>query len=99
MSTRARYLSIIAALFVFSAGTGLAQAGECTRLAFSVNDYGLEGPKKDAQELLDKYIVKWTAKKGIKKYRVGKKTVSCKLFLDVGLFDEHTCRAEASVCW
>lgn len=76
-----------------------AQARECTRLAFSVNDYGIEGPKRDAQQLLDEYIKKWTAERGIKNYTVGKKDVSCKLFLDFIVFDEHTCRAEAPVCW
>jgi len=76
-----------------------AQARECTRLAFSVNDYGIEGPKRDAQKLLDEYIERWTAERGIKNYTVGKKDVSCKLFLDFIVFDEHTCRAEAPVCW
>ena len=36
---------------------------------------------------------------GVKKYTTGKKDVKCELFLDFGVFDEHTCRAEASVCW
>ncbi len=76
-----------------------AQARECTRLAFSVNDYGIEGPKRDAQRLLDEYIQKWTAERGIQKYSVGEKEVTCKLFLDFIVFDEHTCRAEAPVCW
>lgn len=76
-----------------------AQARECTRLAFSVNDYGIEVPKRDSQRLLDDYIKKWTAERGIENYTVGKKEVSCKLFLDFGFFDEHTCRAEAPVCW
>ncbi|MFM9938456.1 MAG: hypothetical protein ACKVP7_03040 [Hyphomicrobiaceae bacterium] len=72
---------------------------KCTRLAFSVNDYGKEGPTKDAKDLLDKYIASEMAKKGIKTYRVGKKDVTCELFLDVLLFDEHTCKAAATVCW
>lgn len=71
----------------------------CTRLGFSVNDYGKEGPTKDAQDLLDKYIARWAAERGIKKYNVGKKEVSCELFLDFVVFDEHTCKAEATVCW
>jgi hypothetical protein len=71
----------------------------CTRLAFSVNDYGKEGPTKDALKLLDKYIADWTKAKGIKGYTVGKKDVSCELFLDFGVFDEHTCKASALVCW
>jgi hypothetical protein len=78
--------------------TGPANAA-CQKLAFSVNDYGKEGPTRDALALLDKYIADWTQEKGIKKYTVGKKDVNCELFLDVGLFDEHTCKATANVCW
>jgi hypothetical protein len=74
-------------------------AAKCTRLGFSVNDYGKDGPTKDAKDLLDKYIASEMAKRGIKSYRAGKKDVKCELFLDVGLFDEYTCRAEATVCW
>ena len=76
-----------------------AADAKCTRLGFSVNDYGKDGPTKDAMNLLDKYIAKWAADNGIKKYTTGKKSVSCELFLDFGVFDEHTCKAEASVCW
>ena len=71
----------------------------CTRLGFSVNDYGKEGPTRDAKELLDKYIAKWTSERGITKYTTGKKDVTCELFLNFIVFDEHTCKAEASVCW
>ena len=71
----------------------------CTRLAFSVNDYGKDGPTKDAKDLLDKYVARVMAERGIKSYRIGKKEVKCELFLDFGFFDEHTCRAEATVCW
>lgn len=79
--------------------TAPANARECTRLAFSVNDYGIEVPKRDSQRLLDEYIEKWTSERGIERYTVGKKEVSCELFLDFIFFDEHTCRAEAPVCW
>lgn len=71
----------------------------CQRLAFSVNDYGKDGPTKDAKDLLDKYIVTWTKEKGIAKYTVGKKDVKCELFLNFIVFDEHTCQASALVCW
>ncbi|NJO32425.1 MAG: hypothetical protein HC869_04145 [Rhodospirillales bacterium] len=30
---------------------------------------------------------------------MGKKDVSCELFLDFIVFDEHTCKASALVCW
>ena len=84
-------------------GAGLFAATEaharCTRLAFSVNDYGKEGPTKDALGLLDKYIADWTRSKGIKNYTVGKKDVSCELYLNLIVVDEHTCKASALVCW
>jgi hypothetical protein len=86
------------AALALAVAAGAADA-KCTRLGFSVNDYGKDGPTSDAKALLDKYIAKWAAEKGIKAYQTGKKDVKCELFLDVGLFDEHTCRAEASVCW
>jgi hypothetical protein len=74
-------------------------AARCARLGYSVNDYGKEGPIRDAKALLDKHIAKRMAEQGIKRFTVGKKDVKCELFLDLGIFDEHTCRAEATVCW
>jgi hypothetical protein len=74
-------------------------AAKCTRLGFSVNDYGKDGPTKDAKELLDKYIAKWATEHKIAKYTTGKKDVKCDLFLNFIVFDEHTCRAEATVCF
>ncbi len=87
-----------AATAILSAAVVPAHAA-CTRLAFSVNDYGKDGPIKDAKSLLDKYVAKWAAERNITKYRTGPKSVNCELFLDVIVFDEHTCRAEATVCW
>jgi hypothetical protein len=96
-----RLRASISALCTFTAAVMAADAASaaCTRLAFSVNDYGKDGPTKDAKDLLDKYIAKWTSERGIKKYNTGKKDVSCELYLDVGVFDEHTCKAAATVCW
>lgn len=90
--------------FIFAAGLAIvAVAGDasaaCTRLGFSVNDYGKDGPTKDAKDLLDKYVAKWAAERGIKKYTIGKKDVTCELYLNLIVVDEHTCRAEAPVCW
>jgi hypothetical protein len=78
------------------AGPALA---DCQKLGFSVNDYGKDGPTRDAKNLLDKYIADWTKANGIKGHTVGKKDVSCELFLDFIVFDEHTCKASALVCW
>lgn len=93
-------LLVAGALIGAAAVVGSVDAeAACTRLAFSVNDYGKVGPTKDALKLLDKYIADWTREKGIKKYSVGKKDVSCDLFLDLIVFDEYTCKASAMVCW
>jgi hypothetical protein len=88
-------LATVAAVFSAVAPANAA----CQRLAYSVNDYGKEGPTRDAKNLLDKYIATWTKEKGIAKYTVGKKDVKCELFLNLILFDEHTCQASALVCW
>ena len=91
-------ISAFTALLTFGLAADAANAA-CTRLSFSVNDYGKDGPTKDAKSLLDTYIAKWTAERGIKKYTTGKKDVSCELYLNLIVVDEHTCKAEASVCW
>jgi hypothetical protein len=93
------FLFRAAAAALALSGVATAADAKCTRLGFSVNDYGKDGPTNDAKALLDKYIAKWAAENGVKGYTTGKKDVKCELFLDVGLFDEHTCRAEATVCW
>ena len=85
-----------AAAAICIASTDEASAA-CTRLGFSVNDYGKEGPTRDAKQLLDKYIAKWAGDNGIAKYTTGDKDVKCELFLDFIVFDEYTCRAEAGV--
>ena len=89
---------VLTSVAMLAVGSATAYA-KCTRLGFSVNDYGKDGPTKDAKSLLDAYIAKWTAERGITKYTTGKKDVSCELFLDFGVFDEHTCKATATVCW
>ena len=94
--TTAASLSVAAALMASSA---LPASAACTRLGFSVNDYGKDGPTKDAKVLLDKYIAKWATDHGVPQYRTGIKDVKCELFLNFIVFDEHTCRAEATVCW
>jgi hypothetical protein len=98
MRLRNTFMTAACVLAVAAFSTGNAEA-RCTTLAFSVNDYGKDGPAKDAQSLLDKYIADWTKSKGIKTYTVGKKDVSCELFLNFVVFDEHTCKASARVCW
>ncbi|HEU0062395.1 MAG TPA: hypothetical protein VFR19_21115 [Hyphomicrobiaceae bacterium] len=92
------FASLAAALAVLGIGASSA-AARCTTLAFSVNDYGKDGPTKDAKDLLDKYIAKWTKDNNVATYTVGKKDVSCELFLNFIVFDEHTCKASALVCW
>ena len=98
MTTTQKILAAALCGIAIFGNAGAAQA-KCQTLAFSVNDYGKEGPAKDAAELLEKHIVKWTAEKGIRKYRKNLKEIKCELFLDVILFDEYTCTASADVCW
>ncbi|MGE0024667.1 MAG: hypothetical protein AB7S70_13680, partial [Hyphomicrobium sp.] len=62
----------------------------CKRMGFTVNDYGKDGPTRDAKDLLDKHISTWAAEQGIEKYSVGKKDVNCELFLNLIVVDEHT---------
>ncbi len=78
---------------------GDACFGGVQRFSFLVNDYGKDGPTKDAKDLLDKYIAEWMKGQNISKWTVGKKEVKCELFLDFVVFDEHTCTAMASACW
>jgi hypothetical protein len=93
MATVATLAAVVAAI------SALPASAACTRLGFSVNDYGKDGPTKDAKDLLDKHIATTMASRGITKYNTGKKDVKCELYLNLILFDEHTCRAEATVCW
>lgn len=96
-TTGSRLLATFIAVSCLIAGGSVHAA--CTKIASSVNDYGKTGPAADSQMLLDKHIATWAKEHGIKKYTTGKKAVDCKLFLDFGVFDEYTCRAEATVCW
>ena len=91
-------IALASVLVSVLAATAPAEAA-CKKFGFTVNDYGKEGPTNDAKNLLDKHIAEWAAQNGVSAYQTGKKTVSCELFLDVILFDEHTCTASASVCW
>jgi hypothetical protein len=91
-------LAVATVLVSVLAATAPADAA-CKRFGFTVNDYGKEGPTNDAKNLLDKHIAEWAAQNGVTAYQTGKKNVSCELFLDVILFDEHTCTASANVCW
>lgn len=94
-----RVVAVAACFALLSPVLATSAFAACKRLAFSVNDYGKEGPTKDALSNLDGYIKKWTSERGIKTYTVGKKDVSCELFLNFVVFDEHTCTAAAQVCW
>ena len=93
--TAALLLSLSA---VLTLSPTIAEA-KCKKFGFTVNDYGKKGPTEDAKRLLDKFIAEWMAKNNIKHYSKKPKTVSCKLFIDVGLFDEYTCRADTVACW
>ncbi len=92
-------LALASVLVAAFAAVSMPAEAACKKFGFTVNDYGKDGPTNDAKNLLDKHIAEWAAKNGVTAYQTGKKSVSCELFLDVILFDEHTCTASASVCW
>lgn len=89
----------IASVVALTLGASVPAEAACKRMGFVVNDYGKDGPTKDAQDLLEKDIAKWAAGQGVKSYTVNKKNVTCELYLDLIVFDEHTCTASATVCW
>ena len=98
MSSRST-TALLAAGAVLAAGMATPASAACKRFSFLVNDYGKDGPTKDAKDLLDKYIGEWMKQQNISKWTVGAKEVKCELFLNFVVFDEHTCTATASACW
>ncbi len=99
MTASYKFLAVLSSLLALTVVSVVPASAKCTRLAYSVNDYGKVEPAKDAKRLLDRYIASWTSERGITGYRTGPKSVNCELFLDFIVFDEYTCRAEATVCW
>ncbi len=99
MRLTVNFVAAAAAIAAFVSAVSLPALAECQKYGFTVNDYGKEGPTKDAKSLLDKLIATKMTEKGIKDFHTGKKSVSCELFLNFIVFDEHTCTAEATVCW
>jgi hypothetical protein len=99
MQSRSRFALLAAGAVALAAVAATPADAACKRLGFTVNDFGKDGPTKDAKDLLDKYIAEWTKERGIAKYTVGAKDVKCELYLNLIVVDEHTCTAHASVCW
>ena len=99
MRSTSRAAISAAALAALSLAAATPAAAICKVFAFSVNDFGKDGPTKDAKDLLDKYIGEWMKEQNISKWTVGQKEVKCELFLNFIVFDEHTCTATASACW
>jgi hypothetical protein len=93
------FVSALALAATVSAAASVSALAECKRYGFTVNDYGKDGPTNDAKSLLDKLIASKMTERGVSDYKTGKKSVSCELFLNFIVFDEHTCTAEATVCW
>jgi len=93
------FVAACALAAAFAVATTVSASAECKRYGFSVNDYGKDGPTNDAKSLLDKLIASKMQEKGVSDFHTGKKSVSCELFLNFIVFDEHTCTAEATVCW
>ncbi|MFT3731673.1 MAG: hypothetical protein QM780_09690 [Hyphomicrobium sp.] len=94
-----KFIAALGLAAAIAAATTVSANAECKRYGFTVNDYGKDGPTKDAKDLLDKLIASKMTERGVSDYKTGKKSVSCELFLNFIVFDEHTCTAEATVCW
>jgi hypothetical protein len=92
-------VAAVATAATFVSAATLPASAECKKYGFTVNDYGKDGPTRDAKSLLDKLIATKMSEKGVKDFHTGKKDVSCELFLNFIVFDEHTCTASATVCW
>jgi hypothetical protein len=99
MRSRSSLVPLAIGVAALAAAAATPADAACRKLAFLVNDFGKDGPTKDAKDLLDKYIAEWTKERGITKFTVGKKDVSCELYLNLIVVDEHTCKASATVCW
>ena len=99
MRSSFKLATAVATAAIAVSALAMPASAECKRFGFLVNDYGKDGPTKDAKELLGKTIASKMAERGIKDYKTGTKTVTCELFLNFIVFDEHTCTAEATVCW
>ena len=99
MHSRSRSVLLAAGVAALVCAPATPAAAACKKFAFSVNDFGKDGPTKDAKDLLDKYIAEWTRERGITKFTVGKKDVTCELYLNLLVVDEHTCKASTTVCW
>src|ERR1700742_1696424 len=94
-----KFIAAFGLAATIAVATTVSANAECKRYGFSVNDYGKDGPTKDAKDLLDKLIASKMQERGVSDYKTGKKSVSCELFLNFIVFDEHTCTAEATACW
>lgn len=94
-----KFIAALGLAATIAVATTVSANAECKRYGFSVNDYGKDGPTKDSKDLLDKLIASKMQERGVTDFKTGKKSVSCELFLNFILFDEHTCTAEATVCW
>jgi hypothetical protein len=92
-------VAAVATAAAFVSAATLPASAECKKYGFTVNDYGKDGPTRDSKSLLDKLIATKMSEKGVKDFHTGKKDVSCELFLNFIVFDEHTCTASATVCW
>ena len=99
MQSKSRFALLAAGATALAVVAVTPADAACKKLSFLVNDFGKDGPTKDAKDLLDKYIADWTKERGITQYTVGKKDVTCELYLNLIVVDEHTCKAIASVCW
>lgn len=96
----ARLAAALACAGLATVPTADPAAAACRTLGFSVNDFGKEVPTRDSRSLLQDYVKRWTKEQGIRRYRVGKTTTTCKLYLKLPILgEEYTCKSQARVCW
>ena len=80
------FVAAFALAATFAVATTVSASAECKRYGFTVNDYGKDGPTKDAKDLLDKLIASKMTERGVSDFHTGKKSVSCELFLNFIVF-------------
>ncbi|GJM02240.1 MAG: hypothetical protein DHS20C08_07410 [Rhodomicrobium sp.] len=99
MGRKPAFIALAATIMAVTLITATPAEARCKKFGFTVNDYGKTGPTNEAKRLLDVFIKEWMGKNGVKNWSTRPKTVKCELFIDVGLFDEYTCRADTTACW
>ncbi len=95
MTRCSRRVAIIAAMTIYCASGNLAEAASCKTLKGEMVAFGEQSTRSYAESALDKAIVAWETRAGVKAEPKDRK-VSCKVYISV--LNEFECKAEAVVC-